>query len=95
MVRHAIEQVDDPVGIQIEGRHFLPEPLCADLIGPSELGLRQLTGEQKDQLALFLFGEAKGGPPAPSGRGAWEADGGRPCRPGLCDLFHRVCSGAA
>lgn len=53
MVRHAIKQVDDPVWIQIERRHLLPEPLGALLVGPQELGLHQLAGEQEDQLALL------------------------------------------
>jgi hypothetical protein len=95
MVRHAVKQVDDPVRIQIEGRHLLPEPLGAALVGSNKLGLRQLTGEPEGQLTLLLFSKARGGPPATTGRAAWRADRRRPCRPGFCALFHRVCSGDA
>jgi len=59
MVRHAIQQVNDSVWIQIQGRRLLPQPLAAGLVGPHKLGLHQLTGEQKNQLALLQCGKAQ------------------------------------
>ena len=61
MVCHAVEQVDDPVRIQIQGRHLLPKALGAVLVGPQKLGLHQLAGEPKDQLALLERGKAEDG----------------------------------
>jgi hypothetical protein len=83
MIRHAIEEMDDPVWFQIQGRHLLPEPLGAVLVGPSELGLRQLTGEEENQLTLFQLGKAPGRPPATTGLKACQAAGGRLRRPAL------------
>jgi hypothetical protein len=83
MVRHAVEQMDDPVRIQIQGRHFPPEAPGALLVGPNELGLRQLTGEKEDQLALLPLGKAEGWPPRAPGPRAREAGGGRLRRPAL------------
>lgn len=51
MVRHAVEQMDDPFGIQIQVGRLLPEPLAAGLIRPHKLGLHKLAGELEQQLA--------------------------------------------
>jgi hypothetical protein len=55
VVGHAIEQVDEAIGIQIQGCRLLPELLGAGLVGPLELGLGQLAGEEEQQLT-FLQG---------------------------------------
>jgi hypothetical protein len=83
MIRRGIEQVNDPVRIQIQGRHLLPKPLGAVLVGPDELGLRQLTGEEEDQLTLFDLGKAPGRPPTAPGPERSRAAGGRHRRPAL------------
>jgi len=83
MVCHAVEQVDDPVRIQIQGRHLLPKPLGAVLVGPQKLGLHQLAGEPKDQLALLERSKAEGahltvpGPAPPPGARAGPGAGRR------------------
>jgi hypothetical protein len=59
MVRHAIEQMDDPVWIQIQGSRLPPELPGAGQIGPHKLGLHQLTREQKHQLALLQGSKAQ------------------------------------
>ena len=59
MVCHAIEQMDDPVWIQVQGRRLPPELPGAGQIGPPKLGLHQLSREQKDQLALLQGGKAQ------------------------------------
>lgn len=83
MIPHAIKQVDDPVGIQIQIRHLLPEPVGAHLVCASELGLRQLTGEQEDQLTLLQLGKARDGTPAAPDPEASRASGGRSRCPGV------------
>ncbi len=56
-VRHAVEQVGEPIRVQLESRRFLPKPLAEGSISPAELGIRQLAHEQKHQLALLQCGK--------------------------------------
>ena len=72
MVSHAIEQGDDPIGIQFEGGCFLPEPVGAVLVRLDKLGFNQLAGEEKHQLALLQGREAEG---LTAGRGAVPSQG--------------------
>jgi hypothetical protein len=60
VVGHAIEQVDEPIRIQLEGCCLLPELLGAGLVGLPELGLGQLAGEEEQQLTLFQGRKTRG-----------------------------------
>jgi hypothetical protein len=82
MVGHAIEQGDDPIGIQVQIGRFLPKPVGTGLVGLLELGLGQLAGEEKQQLTLLQGGKAQG----LSFSSPWMP------RPWWC-LFHRYASG--
>lgn len=53
VVADAVEQRRDPLGVQLQGRRFLPEPLAACPVAPDDLGLHQLAGEQEHQLLLL------------------------------------------
>jgi hypothetical protein len=94
MIRDAVEQTRDPLGIQVEGGHLLPEPLGADRIRSRELGLRQLARELEHQLTLLQIREAQGwrqplpGPTPPARGCATRIPGSlRSLRP--CRLLHR------
>jgi hypothetical protein len=53
----AVEQPDDPLRVDLQGRNLLPEPLDPGLVGPGELGVGQLTHEGDHELAeLALVG---------------------------------------
>ncbi len=79
MVRHAIQQMNDPLRIQLEGGHLLPEPLAAVLIRPRELGLRQLPRELVHQLTLLQVRKGQGcRPPIPgTAPSPWPSAAGR------------------
>jgi hypothetical protein len=53
VVAHAIEEVDEAIGIQLECCCLLPELLSAGLVGLPELGFGQLAGEEEQQLTFF------------------------------------------
>ena len=53
VVADAIHQGRDPVGIEIQSRYLLPETLAALPVGPHDLGVHQLAGEQEHQLLLL------------------------------------------
>jgi hypothetical protein len=61
VVGHAIEHVDEAIGIQLEGCRLLPELFGADLVGLPELGLGQLAGEDEQQLTFFQGRKIRGG----------------------------------
>lgn len=56
VVADFVDQRRDPLGIELEGRHLLPEALAALPVAAPDLCLDQLTGEQEHQL-LFLAGQ--------------------------------------
>jgi hypothetical protein len=65
----AVEQPDDPLGVDLEGGDLPPEPLDPWLVGPGELGIGQLTHQGDHQLAqLALVGA---GDPIGDRNGAW------------------------
>lgn len=53
VVGHAIEKMDEAIGIQLEGCRLLPELFGAGLVGLPELRLGQLAGEEEQQLTFF------------------------------------------
>ena len=53
MVADAIEQRRDPVWVQLQVRHLLPEALAALPVSPHELGFDQLARQQKHELLLL------------------------------------------
>lgn len=72
-IQAGIEQGRDPLRIDLEDSHFLPEPFGGRTISTPELGIRQLLSEQHDQRLLFADGERS---PAEPGGDA-DAGGGR------------------
>lgn len=54
----AIEQVADPLWIDLQRRHLPPEPIGHGRIGQLELGGSQLAHQQKHQLLFLAFTEA-------------------------------------
>jgi len=67
-----VQKPDDPFGINLQGRHFLPEPSNAGLVGPDELRSGQLGNQCQHQLAFLLLdrpdGSRRFAGPAPSPR---------------------------
>jgi hypothetical protein len=53
VVADAVHQGGDPLGIELQGRHLLPQPPAALPVGAHELGVHQLAGEQEHQLLLL------------------------------------------
>lgn len=53
VVADAVDQGRDPIRIQLQGRHLLPQPLAALPVGPHDLGVNQLAAEQEHQLLLL------------------------------------------
>jgi len=49
----ALEQMQDAIGIEIQGGHLLPEPLRQLLVGLIELGMGELMHQQSEQMALL------------------------------------------
>lgn len=70
----AVEQGGDAVRIDLQHRHFLPEPTAELPIGTHEHGFGQLTDQGEHQLLLLEFGETgrerSPGPAAAAGTGS-------------------------
>lgn len=56
----SVKQGCDPLGVDLQGVHLIPEPLGQGRVSPFELGGCQLAHEQKHQLLLFAFGKRAG-----------------------------------
>ncbi|MFM8675348.1 MAG: hypothetical protein ACKOCA_10125 [Vulcanococcus sp.] len=54
----AVHQVHDPIRIDFQCRHFLPEPLAARAISQPELGFAELLCQQQHQCLLFARTES-------------------------------------
>jgi hypothetical protein len=53
-----VEKGGDPLRIDLQGRHLLPEALGHLRVGQLELSGRQLAHQQEHQLLLLAFGKA-------------------------------------
>lgn len=72
----AVKQPGDPISIDVQGGHLLPEPITDLRMGLLDLGGGQLAHEQKHQLLLLAVAERPlkaAGPIRPAGR--WVAHG--------------------
>lgn len=68
-IRAAVEEGDEAIRVEIQGRHLPPEPLGAGAVGPHELRFGQLAHEQEQELLLLQIGEAC------PGRDRWHCPG--------------------
>jgi hypothetical protein len=59
VIGDAVHQRRDPVRIELQGRHLLPQAQAALPIGAHDLGIHQLAGEQEHQLLLLAVRKAQ------------------------------------
>jgi hypothetical protein len=60
-IETAIEQVFDPLWIDLQRPHFLPEAIAAQAIRSHQLSIHELLAEEQDQSLLRSGGAAEGG----------------------------------